>query len=99
MRMRTILACLLLLGTANFGLAAEAAYRCADGSTVRANFSDPGAVGSVRLTFAKTKIVTTLPQVLSADGGRYADASMEFWIKGRTARLTRSDNSVECKQR
>jgi membrane-bound inhibitor of C-type lysozyme len=29
-----------------------------------------------------------LPQIPSADGGRYADADIEFWIKGQSATLT-----------
>jgi hypothetical protein len=30
----------------------------------------------------------TSPQVMSADGGRYADVDIEFWIKGWNAPLT-----------
>jgi membrane-bound inhibitor of C-type lysozyme len=37
-----------------------------------------------------------LPQALSADGGRYADGDMEFWIKGKTARLTRAGVATDC---
>jgi hypothetical protein len=36
----------------------------------------------VRLTFARQRRPGTLPQVLSADGGRYANGAMEFWIDG-----------------
>jgi membrane-bound inhibitor of C-type lysozyme len=52
----------------------------------------------VRLTFRKGRSVV-LPQVLSADGGRYADNAIEFWIKGNTARMTRAGATTECKTR
>jgi membrane-bound inhibitor of C-type lysozyme len=42
----------------------------------------------VRLTFAGKGGNVSLPQAPSADGGRYADSGVEFWIKGKTARLT-----------
>ncbi len=95
--MRLILACLALIGPASSALATEAAYRCADGTAVRAAFSVPGPAGSVKLSFAKTRDAVTLPQALSADGGRYADAGIEFWIKGKTARLTRAGTTTDCK--
>ncbi|WP_407150437.1 MliC family protein [Bradyrhizobium sp. ORS 86] len=97
--MKLILACLALIGPASAALATEAAYRCADGTAVRAIFSAPGPSGSVRLTVAGKGRTFTLPQTPSADGGRYADSAMEFWIKGRTARLTRSGVTTECKTR
>ncbi len=94
--MKLILACLALIGPASSALATEAAYRCADGTAVRAVFSAPGPAGSVRLTFAGKKAAVTLPQAPSADGGRYADAGMEFWIKGKTARLTKAGATTDC---
>jgi membrane-bound inhibitor of C-type lysozyme len=97
--MKLILACLALVGPVNSALAAEAAYRCADGTAVRAAFSAPGPAQSVRLTFGGTKAAVMLPQAPSADGGRYADVSVEFWIKGKTARLTRGGTATECKTR
>jgi membrane-bound inhibitor of C-type lysozyme len=97
--MKLILACLALIGPASSALATEAAYRCADGTAVRAAFSPPGPDGSVRLTFTGTKGAVTLPQALAADGGRYADAGIEFWIKGKTARLTRAGATTDCKTR
>jgi membrane-bound inhibitor of C-type lysozyme len=96
---KLILACLAFVGPASSALAAEAAYRCTDGTAVRAVFSAPGPAGSVRLTFAGKGRPITLPQVVSADGGRYADGDMEFWIKGKTARLTRSRTETECETR
>jgi membrane-bound inhibitor of C-type lysozyme len=97
--MKLILACLALVGPVSSALATEAAYRCADGTRARAVFSDPGPVGSVRLTFAGKAGSITLPQTISADGGRYADATTEFWIKGKTARLTRASVTTDCTAR
>ncbi len=97
--MKLILTCLVLLGPASSAFAADAAYRCADGTAVRAVFSAPGPTGSVQLTFARKGAAVTLPQAPSADGGRYADGSTEFWIKGKTARLTRAGAATECKAR
>ena len=94
--MKLILACLALAGPVSSALAAEADYRCADGTAVRAAFSAPGPAGSVRLTFAGRGGTVTLPQAPSADGGRYADGTMELWIKGKTARLTRAGAATEC---
>jgi membrane-bound inhibitor of C-type lysozyme len=97
--MKLIVACLVLFGSMNSVLATEAAYRCTDGTAVRAVFSTPGPEGSVRLMFAGQGRPVTLPQALSADGGRYADGNTEFWIKGKTARLTRSGATTDCKTR
>jgi membrane-bound inhibitor of C-type lysozyme len=91
-------ATLALVGAVNSASATEASYQCVDGSAVRADFSTPGPMGSVRLTFRKGQSVV-LPQVLSADGGRYADNAMEFWIKGNTARMTRAGATTECRTR
>jgi len=97
--MKLIVACLALFGSANSALATEAAYRCADGSAVRAVFSAPGPDAAARLTFAGHGRPIMLPQAPSADGGRYADGNTEFWIKGKTARLTRNGATTECKTR
>jgi membrane-bound inhibitor of C-type lysozyme len=94
--MRFMIACAALIGSASLAFATEATYRCADGTVIRATFSAPGPTGSVRLTFARQARPVTLPQVLSADGGRYADGAVEFWIKGTTARLTRAGAATEC---
>lgn len=69
-------------------------YRCADGSRVAAAFDNSGG-GRVSLSFGKGAPVV-LPLVISADGGRYADQSMEFWIKGKGATLTRNGSSTTC---
>ena len=41
----------------------------------------------------------SLPQVLSADCGRYAEGEVEFWIKGRGATFTRQGRAIGCKSR
>lgn len=77
-------------------IAAEAHYMCSDGSKLTANFAPPHtAKGSVALTFATGRELK-LPQVLSADGGRYADADIEFWIKGQSATLTMKGVKETC---
>jgi membrane-bound inhibitor of C-type lysozyme len=97
--MKLILAWLALVGPVGSALATEAAYHCADGTRARAVFSDPGSAGMVRLTFAGKAAAVALPQAPSADGGRYADGTMELWIKGKTARLTRIGVSTDCTTR
>jgi membrane-bound inhibitor of C-type lysozyme len=77
--------------------ATEVRYGCADGTQLTASFSAPGdGPGSARLSFSDATSVITLPQVLSADGGRYADERTEFWIKGNGARLTRAGVATTC---
>ena len=91
----------LLLASATTGAAAQDPrpfrYTCADGTQLRATFSPPGiGTGSVRLAFAGSPAETTLPQALSADGGRYAQGDVEFWIKGKGATLTRGGRATAC---
>ncbi len=95
--MKLILTCIVFIGPVSSAWATEAHYRCADGTAVKAVFSTPGPSGSVQLTFARKGKSVVLPQALSADGGRYADGNMEFWIKGRTARLTRAGAATDCR--
>ena len=94
--MKLMLVCFALIVPASSTLASEATYGCADGTLLRAAYGTPGA-GSVRLTLAGRGRYITLPQVISADGGRYARGGTEFWIKGNTARLTRAGVTLECK--
>jgi membrane-bound inhibitor of C-type lysozyme len=76
--------------------ATEARYTCSDGSKLTALFSPPAtAKGSVTLTFGTGRELK-LRQVLSADGGRYADADIEFWIKGQSATLTMKGVKETC---
>jgi membrane-bound inhibitor of C-type lysozyme len=76
--------------------ATEAHYLCFDGNKLTAKFSPPNvATGEVKLTLQEGRTVI-LPQVLSADGGRYANGEVEFWIKGRSATLTMAGKVVRC---
>jgi len=79
---------LLVMGSTN----AEAIqYACSDNTELSVTFSSEDVrPGTARLIIAGSPDATTLPQVPSADGGRYADGGMEFWIKGDSARLTRT---------
>ncbi len=68
----------------------------AAGTKLTAQFSPPDArTGHAVLTFDGGRAMV-LPQVMSADGGRYAGEGIEFWIKGRRATLTRGGNRGTC---
>jgi membrane-bound inhibitor of C-type lysozyme len=60
-------------------------YTCADGSQLTAAFVPQSKSAFVQLDGKSL----TLPQRLSADGGRYAKGGVTFWIKGNTAQLKR----------
>lgn len=75
-------------------------YTCADGTTLQAIFSPPSlSSGTIKLIFAGSSTQMTLPQAVSADGGRYTDGDVEFWIKGQEATLTRAGASTACRTR
>jgi membrane-bound inhibitor of C-type lysozyme len=76
-----------LIPFADPAVAIEAHYTCSGGGKLSANFSPPDAKGKVKLTF-DTGRELSLPQVLSADGGRYAKGDIELWIRGQSATLT-----------
>lgn len=97
--MKMTLICVALLGSASSTFATEALYRCADGTVVRAIFSVPGPAGSARLSFVRKQKPVILRQAPSADGGKYTDGAVEFWIKGQSAQLTRAGVTTECKTR
>jgi membrane-bound inhibitor of C-type lysozyme len=85
-----------ILAIGGAALAAEARYTCSGGGKLTARFSPPGSPkGGVALTF-DTGRELTLPQVMSADGGRYANGGIEFWIKGRSATLTMNGVKETC---
>jgi len=86
-----------LIVTAAGAHATEAQYDCSGGTRLTAHFSPPStAKGQVVLSFDGSGQKLTLPQVISADGGRYANDSIEFWIKGQSATLTRDGNKETC---
>lgn len=85
-----------LLVPAGRASATEAHYACDGGTTLVARFSPPDAQnGWVKLAFGDGREMT-LPQAPSADGGRYVGDGVEFWIKGRSATLTRAGESKTC---
>jgi len=86
----------LAIGACSPALATEARYACSGGDTFTADFSPPDAAkGKATLSFGMGRELI-LPQVMSADGGRYADGDTEFWIKGRSATLTRKGVKETC---
>jgi membrane-bound inhibitor of C-type lysozyme len=81
-------------------LSADVNYTCRDGTRFMASFSPPtGGPGTVVLDIAGSDTKVTLPQVKSADGGRYANADMEFWIRGKNATLTRAGRGISCESK
>ncbi len=93
------LVALAILASGGPVLAVEAHYTCSGGTKLTARFSPPGSPkGKVSLIFDKGKELD-LPQVMSADGGRYANAGIEFWIKGRSATLTMNGVRKTCATR
>ncbi len=92
-------AALLVLALASNAYAKAFHYECSSGTELTARFSPPGAAkGTAKLTFATGRTIT-LPQAMSADGGRYASKDIEFWIKGQGATLTRGGTSETCSTR
>lgn len=99
-KFRCALAFAALLAAASPAHAIEARYVCDKGARITVQFSPPAmALGRATLTFARSGEKVVLPQVMSADGGRYANSQIEFWIKGKSARLTRDGKVQTCKTR
>ena len=73
----------------------SAHYVCADKTELTVTFTS--APGAAELVISGSKETITLPQAVSADGGRYASGETEFWIKGREATLTRGGRKTICK--
>jgi membrane-bound inhibitor of C-type lysozyme len=100
---RTIMTALSLVGAATGAMAQDRTpvhYTCADGTKLHATFSPPStSMGAVKLVYAGSPTGMTLPQALSADGGRYTQGDVEFWIKGKGATLTRAGKSTTCRTR
>jgi membrane-bound inhibitor of C-type lysozyme len=69
-------------------------YRCEDGTELTVAY-----LRFIRLQAARLEIdgkTIVLPQRRSADGGRYARGGIQFWIKGRSAMLTRQGKTTNC---
>jgi membrane-bound inhibitor of C-type lysozyme len=98
---RTIMTALYLVGAATGAMTQDRTpvhYTCMDGTKLQATFSPPStSMGSVKLVYAGSSTEMTLPQVISADGGRYTQGNVEFWIKGEGATLTRAGKSTTCR--
>jgi len=88
----------------------QATYLCTDGHTVQAVFMEQGPVpvsvpgqpptsNAFVLLRLDTAPEIRLPQVVSADGGRYAndDESLVFWIKGSGAMVLENDEQTTYK--
>ena len=58
-----------------------------------------GSPGQVVLKIAGSPGEIILPQAMSADGGRYTEKDVEFWIKGNNATFTRGGKSETCHTR
>ena len=77
---------------------ADEHYLCDGNVHLTATFNTPKeGAGSVEIVFAGSNERIVLPQVLSADGGRYAAEGTEFWIKGSQATLTQRGKVTACK--
>ncbi|MGV3491327.1 MAG: MliC family protein [Devosia sp.] len=95
--LRASAALAILLAATSASLATEASYTCDGGTKLVAIFSPVGtSPANVELLFAGEDGDLVLPQVVSADGGRYADADNEFWIKGNSATLTQHGKTQTC---
>ena len=94
--MRRALIGVVLVSSTIPAVAADVSYHCKDGTAFKAAFSTPGPSGSVQLTFNGSAKPLVLPQAPSADGGRYAEGNIQFWIKGKTGQFTRGGTTVEC---
>ena len=89
-----------LIAATGSASATEASYTCSGGGRLTAIFSPPSeSLGQVTLRIAGSPGKIVLPQVMSADGGRYANQNMEFWIKGNNATFTRQGQSETCHTR
>jgi membrane-bound inhibitor of C-type lysozyme len=76
-----------------------ASYQCSGGTRLTAEFSPPGLKSGRVVLNIEGRGKVTLPQKMSADGGRYVGRGTEFWIKGNGATLTRAGRSEDCQTR
>jgi membrane-bound inhibitor of C-type lysozyme len=80
----TILSLLMLASTPSHAQL-FVSYVCDDGTPISAAFFPKEK--NVRLQMSGKSF--SLPQRLSADGGRYAKGGVSFWVKGQQATLKR----------
>lgn len=79
---------------ASAGMAA--AFACDDSVSVLALFRTDSA-GKPEVALAVNDDRYHLPQLVSADGARYGDASTTFWNKGDAAEFTRAGKKINCR--
>jgi membrane-bound inhibitor of C-type lysozyme len=72
-------------------------YVCADASTFTATYD----AATDRMLVERGGVTHTLTHQMSADGARYADDRLEFWGRGRSARVTdlATGAAVQCEER
>ena len=98
MRSRLLFSAMALLTILPSVAMADEHYLCDDNMRLTATFNTPKeGAGSVEIVFAGSNERIVLPQVLSADGGRYAAGGIEFWIKGSLATLIQHGKVTTCK--
>ena len=89
-----------LVMSTTVAIAQSVNYVCGDGTRLTAAFSPAGtSPGSVVLVIDGVDANLTLPQVKSADGGRYVSGDVEFWIRGREATFTRGGRKETCQSK
>jgi membrane-bound inhibitor of C-type lysozyme len=76
---------LSLIATASSQQQIFASYVCDDGTSISAVFFPKEK--NLRMQMSGRSY--SLPQRLSADGGRYAKGGVSFWVKGQQATLKR----------
>jgi membrane-bound inhibitor of C-type lysozyme len=73
-----------------------AAFACDDSVSVLALFRSDSA-GKPEVALAVNDDRYHLPQLVSADGARYGDATTSFWNKGDAAEFTRAGKKINCR--
>ena len=72
-------------------------FNCEDGTRLAATFFNPAlGPGRVEIRFGGRAKKTILPQLPSADGGRYGTQKVELWSHGSRATLTRNGVATTC---
>ena len=75
-------------------------YVCEDGTRLSVVFSRPDvSPGTAVLRILGTGTELTLDRLVSADGGRYGNATTEFWDKGATATYTAGGKTLPCRKK
>jgi membrane-bound inhibitor of C-type lysozyme len=97
--MKALLTTTMVLAAIPMSQAVAEEYICDDNTRLDATFVVPKqGLGSVELIFLKSNERISLPQVISADGARYAGGVTEFWAKGSQATLRQAGNVTTCKR-